>query len=201
MPPIFFSFTFQENSNTITQLENSTLTINLSLFNIISVHFHHFGPPFNKGMYSSQVRQRSVIEYLTAEGEMPIRIHDMLKHVYGDATVDVRTLRRWFVAVKKRKDKHGWLTPVRQWLRWQDLAFYRAGIHALVKRWTKMVEMDGDYIEKWQINRQCCGVTLCNCIWVFLKSKGEKNRRHYLLTNPRINNLVTDEKLDKISWL
>ena len=27
---------------------------------------------------------------------------------------------------------------------------------------------------------------LCNCIWVFLKSKGEKNRRHYLLTDPRI---------------
>ena len=27
---------------------------------------------------------------------------------------------------------------------------------------------------------------LCNCIWVFLKSKGEKkNRRHYLLTDPR----------------
>ena len=28
---------------------------------------------------------------------------------------------------------------------------------------------------------------LCNCIWVFLKSKGEKkNRRHYLLTDPHI---------------
>ena len=25
---------------------------------------------------------------------------------------------------------------------------------------------------------------LCNCIRVFLKSKGEKNRRHYLLTDP-----------------
>ena len=28
---------------------------------------------------------------------------------------------------------------------------------------------------------------LCNCIWVFLKSKGEKNRRHYLLTDPHIS--------------
>ena len=55
-----------------------------------------------------------------------------------------------FVAVKKLKDKQGWLTKrrVRQWLRRQDLAFYQAGIHALVKRWTKTVEMDGDYIEK-----------------------------------------------------
>ena len=53
-----------------------------------------------------------------------------------------------FVAVKKLKDKQGWLTKrgvktsVRQWLRRQDLSFYRAGIHALVKRWTKTVEMD-----------------------------------------------------------
>ena len=46
------------------------------------------------------------------------------------------------------KDEEAEKTSVRQWLRRQDLAFYRAGIHALVKRWTKTVEMDGDYIEK-----------------------------------------------------
>ena len=50
-----------------------------------------------------------------------------------------------FVAVKKLKDKNV-KTSVRQWLRRQDLAFYWAGIHALVKRWTKTVKMDGDYI-------------------------------------------------------
>ena len=38
-------------------------------------------------------RQRSVIEFLTAEGEMPIRIHERLKYAYGDATVDVSTVR------------------------------------------------------------------------------------------------------------
>ena len=76
------------------------------------------------------------------------RIHERLKNVYGDATVDVSTVRRWFVAVKKLKDKQGCLTSVHQWLRKQDLAFYWAGIHALVERWTKTVEMDGDYIEK-----------------------------------------------------
>ena len=37
-----------------------------------------------------RIRQRSVIEFLTAEGEMPMRIHDRLKNVYGDATVNVR---------------------------------------------------------------------------------------------------------------
>ena len=49
-----------------------------------------------------------------------------------------------FVAVKKLKDKQGWLTKRGV----VATAFYRAGIHGLVKRWTKMVEMDGDYIEK-----------------------------------------------------
>ena len=94
MPPIFFSpLLFKKTQIQLHSLKTTTLTINLSLFNIISVHFHHFGPPFNKGMYSSPVRQCFVIEFLTAEGEMPIRIHERLKNVYGDATVDVSTVR------------------------------------------------------------------------------------------------------------
>ena len=52
----FFSFNFQENSNKITQLENHNIDDYFSLLNIISVHFHRFGPPFNKGMYSSPVK-------------------------------------------------------------------------------------------------------------------------------------------------
>ena len=52
-----------------------------------------------------------------------------------------------FVAVKKLKDKQGWLTK-REMTGRPAAAFYRAGIHALVKMWTKMVKMDGDYIEK-----------------------------------------------------
>ena len=52
-----------------------------------------------------------------------------------------------FVAVKKLKDKQGRLTK-RGVAGRPATAFYQAGIHALVKRWTKTVEMDGDYIEK-----------------------------------------------------
>ena len=89
-----------------------------------------------------------MIEFLTAEGEMPIRIHERLKNVYGDATVDVSTVRRWVHRGIHFKDEETVKTSVRQWLRRQYLAFYLAGIHALVKRWTKTVEMDGDYIEK-----------------------------------------------------
>ena len=115
-------------------------------------------------MYSSPARQRSVIEFLIAEGEMPIRIHERLENVYGDATVDVSTVRRWSVAVKKLKDKQGCLTSVRQCLRRQDFAFYRAGIHALVKRWTKTVDMDGDNIEKCKLIVNVVVFKLCNCI-------------------------------------
>ena len=42
-----------------------------------------------------RIRQGSVIEFLNAEGETPIRIHERLNNVYGDATVDVSTVRRW----------------------------------------------------------------------------------------------------------
>ena len=36
-----------------------------------------------------------MIEFLIVEGETPIRIRERLKKVYGDATVDVSTVRRW----------------------------------------------------------------------------------------------------------
>ena len=52
-----------------------------------------------------------------------------------------------FVAVKKLKNKQGWLTK-RGVAGRPATAFCRAGIRAHVKRWTKTVEMDGDYTEK-----------------------------------------------------
>ena len=68
-----------------------------------------------------------------------------------------------FVAVKKLKDKQDEetvKTSVRQWLRRQDLAFYRAGIHALVKRWIKTeIILKSD---KLIIN--VVVFKLCNCI-------------------------------------
>ena len=45
-----------------------------------------------------------MIEFLTAEGEMPIRIYERLKIVYEDATVDVSTVRRW---VRRCKEAEG----------------------------------------------------------------------------------------------
>ena len=87
----FFSFTQIQ----LHSLKTTTLTLNLSLFNIISVHFHRLVHLLTRACIPARIRQRSVIEFLTAEGEMPIRIHERLKNVYGDATVDVSTVRRW----------------------------------------------------------------------------------------------------------
>ena len=55
----FFSpLLFKKTQIQLHSFKPKTLTINLSLFNIISVHFHRFGPPFNKGMYSSPVKSK-----------------------------------------------------------------------------------------------------------------------------------------------
>ena len=51
-----------------------------------------------------RIRQHSVIAFLTAEDEIPIHIHERLKNVYGDATVDVGTVRRW---VRRCKEAEG----------------------------------------------------------------------------------------------
>ena len=93
------------------------------------------------------IRQRSVIEFLTAKGEMPFHIHERLKYVYGDATVDVSTVRRW---VRRSKEAEGQtrLADETRSGRPAGDCFFRAGIHSLVKRWTKTVEINGDYIEK-----------------------------------------------------
>jgi hypothetical protein len=40
------------------------------------------------------------------------------------------------------------LEEVKKWLRVQDSDWYRTGVHVLVSRWRKAVEVDGDYVEK-----------------------------------------------------
>jgi hypothetical protein len=37
---------------------------------------------------------------------------------------------------------------VRTWLREQQTSWYREGMHSLVSRWRKAVDVDGDYVEK-----------------------------------------------------
>ena len=42
-----------------------------------------------------RLKQRAVIEFLTAEGCSPIEIYSRMKAVYGEMCLDVSTVRRW----------------------------------------------------------------------------------------------------------
>ena len=48
----------------------------------------------------TRLKQRALIEFLTAEGCVPIDMHRRMRAVYGDACVDVSTVRRWARTVK-----------------------------------------------------------------------------------------------------
>jgi histone-lysine N-methyltransferase SETMAR len=46
------------------------------------------------------------------------------------------------------EDDNSVIEAVRKWPRRQDKSWYRQGIHALVPRWRKAIQVDGDYVEK-----------------------------------------------------
>ena len=46
------------------------------------------------------------------------------------------------------EDDESVIHAVRTWLREQETSWYREGMHALVSRWRKAIDVDGDYVEK-----------------------------------------------------
>jgi nitrate reductase assembly molybdenum cofactor insertion protein NarJ len=46
------------------------------------------------------------------------------------------------------EDDNSVIEAMRKWLRRQDKSWYQQGIQALVPRWRKAVQVDGDYVEK-----------------------------------------------------
>jgi hypothetical protein len=46
------------------------------------------------------------------------------------------------------EDDESVIRAVRTWLREQETSWYREGMQALVSRWRKAVDGDGDYVEK-----------------------------------------------------
>ena len=46
------------------------------------------------------------------------------------------------------EDDESVIRAVRTWLREQETSWYREGMHALVSRWRKAVDVHGDYVEK-----------------------------------------------------
>jgi hypothetical protein len=46
------------------------------------------------------------------------------------------------------EDEESVIRALRTWLRERETSWYREGMHALVARWRKAVDVDGDYVEK-----------------------------------------------------
>ena len=46
------------------------------------------------------------------------------------------------------EDDESVIRVVRTWLHEQETSWYREGMHALVSRWRKAVDVHGDYVEK-----------------------------------------------------
>jgi len=57
-------------------------------------------------------KQRAVIKFLVAEGETPLRIHNQLKNVYKDNTIDYSNVKGWEQRFKKiLKTMKRWVKP------------------------------------------------------------------------------------------
>ena len=51
----------------------------------------------------------------------------------------------------RSEDDESVIRAVRTWLREQEMSWYREGLHALISRWHKAVDLDGDYVEKLRV--------------------------------------------------
>ena len=51
-------------------------------------------------------KQRALIKFLVAEGETPLIIHNRLKNVYKDNTIDYSNVKRWVQQFKKSTEDH-----------------------------------------------------------------------------------------------
>ena len=105
-----------------------------------------------------------MIEFLTAEGEMPICIHERLKNVYGDATVDVSTLRRWVCRCKEAEGQTRLADETRSGLGDKTLLFTGLEYMPLLKggpkwwKWTEIILKSDKLIVNVVVFK------LCNCI-------------------------------------
>jgi hypothetical protein len=75
-------------------------------------------------------------------------IHKHLCAVYGSCAVDRSTAGRWVLRIKASGSGETEIRAVRTWLCEQETSRYREGMHALVSRWRKAIEVDGDYVGK-----------------------------------------------------
>ena len=105
-------------------------------------------------------KQRAVIEFLVAEGETSLKIHNRLKNVYKDNTIDYSNVKRWVQRFKKvLKTMKRWVKPAQpigyvEWSpinlcqSWQNLCWW------VDKNWQAHY-CRGAGIQAWCKHRQC----------------------------------------------
>jgi histone-lysine N-methyltransferase SETMAR len=49
---------------------------------------------------------------------------------------------------KRFEDDKSMIRAMRTWFREQEMSWYREGMHVVVSRWLKAVDVGGDYVEK-----------------------------------------------------
>jgi len=145
---LFSPLLFKKSQIQLHSLKTTTLTINLSLLYIISVYFHRFCPPFNKGMYSSPVKSKVLSPKTLTHGSQQTLF--VLQLIYSDEpssnSIDIHCCITIHI-FQPLMYANGHFTFCSQEFNHRTLP-NRAGIQGLVKRWTKTVEKEGDYIEK-----------------------------------------------------
>ena len=57
-------------------------------------------------LFEAHQKQRAVIEFLVAEGETSLKIHNQMKNVYKDNTIDYSNVTRWVQRFKKSTEDH-----------------------------------------------------------------------------------------------
>jgi len=83
--------------------------------------------------------------------ESVVNIQKRFCAIYGSCAVDRSTVGRLVQRVKasgRGEVDESVIRAVRTSLRKQETSWYREGMHALVSRWCKTVDVDGDYVEK-----------------------------------------------------
>ncbi|GFO22356.1 transposase [Plakobranchus ocellatus] len=105
------------------------------------------------------IKQRSVIEFLAAEGCSAANIHARMKSVYGEMCISDCAVRKWkYLKGHQYDNDEEVIVDVRRWCRGQSSEFFADGVRQLVKRWRLSVDRD-DRADK-SVLRDVTGVTL-----------------------------------------
>ena len=74
---------------------------------------------------------------------------------YGDRCMSRTQVYEWIEKFKNgvsivetRRDDDEVRSALHEWLRARPTEFFSRGIYALVKRWRKCIELEGDYVEQ-----------------------------------------------------